>query len=183
MDYPILIILLIFCAIIIYYLHNRYIYLDITANFTEGAAEHRYYHGSSTLIKDYLLPHPSAVINGENAVFATNTHWLALVFIPRHTDADLDIGFADGIPYIAEKYAGAFKLLKASGYIYEVSTREFHSDPRLGMQHHEFINPQKVRILHQKFVPDIFGALKKTEVNFIPFAKWPAFKKKHDIPD
>lgn len=180
MDYFVLIILLIICAIIVYYLH---IYPNASAGFTEGAAEHRYYHGSSALIKDYLLPHPAGVLNGASAVFATNTRWLALVFIPRHTDADLDIGFAAGIPYIAEQYAGAFKLLKASGYIYEVSPRGFHSDPQLGMQHHEFINPRKVRILRKEYVPDVLAALKKTEVNFIPFAKWPAFKKEYDIPD
>ena len=105
-------------------------------------------------------------------MFATDQRWLALVFIPKHTGADLDIGFLNDEPYIEEMYPGAFNLLKgASGYIYTVDGTPFHSDPRLGMLQHEFISDNPVPILSTEKVDDVWQALMETNVRLTP--KWP----------
>lgn len=140
------------------------------------------YHGSKYEIQGQLEPRPSGVIDGEKAVFATNERWLALVFIPKHTDADLSIGFAQGIPYIMEMYDGAFDKLRDSGYIYKVSSDGFRSDPRLGMRHHEFINDDAVDIIESEHIGDVLAELKKTDVKFVSASDSEEFIKKYDIP-
>lgn len=106
------------------------------------------YHGSSTnldIMTDMLEPKPSKVINFESAVFATNTLWLSIFFIPKKSDCDIESGFISGKPYIIEQYPGAFdKFLKnKTGYIYYLGPNNFKSDPRLGLQGYEFISRQK----------------------------------------
>jgi hypothetical protein len=129
-----------------------------------------YYHGSQKLIENYLEPKPSKVLEGDEAVFATNTKWLALIFIAHTTDSDIEIGFIDNIPYIMEQYPEAFnKFLNTGGYIYYVDPELFKSDTRLGMQQHEFISDNKVPIIKKEEIENIYKALKETEVNFISY--------------
>lgn len=91
------------------------------------------------------------------------------MFIPRHTDADLDIGFINDEPYVEEVYAGAFDLLKrVSGYIYTLDGAPFHSDPRLGMLEHEFISEHSVPIISTETVCDVWEALIRTGVRLTP---------------
>lgn len=129
-----------------------------------------YFHGSTRLIKNKLEPRPSKVIEGEEAVFATNKRWLALFFILDTTDFDFQVGYY-GEPHIIEQYPGAIeeKMKNRSGYIYSVDPKLFHDDPRLGMQQHEFISDGPVSILKTKKIDDVYEELLKTEVNIITF--------------
>jgi hypothetical protein len=129
------------------------------------------YHGSNFLLTREISPRKSHLLDGEAAVFATNLRWLALVFIPRSTNDDLDIGFWGDEPYVEEMYAGAFNLLRGmSGYVYTVDAAGFHGDPRLGLVNHELIRDSAVPIAATEFVPDVFEALKKTGVRLTEFA-------------
>jgi hypothetical protein len=143
------------------------------------------YHGSKHLIAK-LEPRPSRVIDGESAVFATNSRWLALVFIANATDANIEIGVIGdngrAIPYIAEASPDAFELLKIPGYIYTVSARGFKSDPRLGMRRHEFIKKSSAKILHTEKIPSVWDALQHEEVTLVLYRDRDAWNKKWAIP-
>lgn len=128
------------------------------------------YHGSSKLIENYLDPRPSNVLNKEEAVFATNDRILSLVFIPKWTDSDFSLGYYKDKLYMLELYPNAFDLLKdKSGYIYEVNSEGFKKDDRLGMQKHEFINNNKVKILNTTYIEDVYKELIKMKMNMIEF--------------
>jgi hypothetical protein len=152
---------------------------------TGGADSGVLYHGSRHPIAK-LEPRPSRVIGGESAVFATNSRWLALVFIANATDAHIEIGVIGdngrSIPYIAEARPNAFELLKIPGYIYTVSARGFKSDPRLGMKRHEFIKKTATKILHTEKIPSVWDALQREEVTLVPHRDRDAWNKKWDIP-
>jgi hypothetical protein len=114
---------------------------------------------------------PSKVIDNEPAVFATNKLWLALLFIAHAKDADFESGFYNKQPYILEQYPGAInKFLKnKNGYIYYLNKDNFYSDDRLGLQGNEFISANEEKIVKTIEIPDVYDALKKTEVNIISF--------------
>lgn len=118
------------------------------------------YHGSSHLIKT-LEPRPSKVLNGDEAVFATQSKILAIIFAPEWNDADLGLGVHGGKLYIVEHYPDALDLLRAKNkrgygaYLYTVSSKGFTSDPRLGMKNHEFINKKSVEILDTVIINDV----------------------------
>lgn len=126
--------------------------------------------GTKTILST-LMPHSSAVLEGESAVFAANAPWLAIFFIAQARDCDIGCGFINSIPYIMENNVGAFdKMLRGhSGYIYSVDASNFHSDTRLGLQGREFISKTSEVILESKFVPDIFEALVQSGINMIRF--------------
>ena len=126
------------------------------------------YHGSNKKL-NCLLPSSSKVINGENAVFATNRRWLALCFIAKFEDSDIELGYINGIPYIEELKENAFELLKVHGYIYTVSSIGFVSDDRLGIKNMEFIRKIKTNIVETEEIVDVYEALKNTEVYMIPY--------------
>ena len=54
------------------------------------------YHGSSKLIKS-LKPRPSKVVNNQDVVFAANSKEIAVAFMPRWSDNDLDFTIIDCI--------------------------------------------------------------------------------------
>lgn len=119
-----------------------------------------------------LEPRSVKVIDGESAVFATNTRWLAILFIASDaTNVDIQSGFIGGIPYILEQYPGAFnKFLKGrSGYLHYVNSKYFKKDKRLGMYNHEFISYNKVPVLKIIKIQDIYEELKKENVNILSF--------------
>ena len=133
------------------------------------------YHGSSHLIKK-LEPRPSRVIEGEEAVFATNSKVLATVFIPKWTDCDFQLGVHNNLIYAVENYPNAFDLLKVKnerdvgGYLYTVSSDGFQSDKRLGMRDHEFINKNKVDIQRTEIIEDVYEyLLDSPEISMITY--------------
>lgn len=128
-----------------------------------------YYHGSSHKVQT-LLPRPSKVIEGEEAVFATDSKDLAVVFIPKWNDCDLDLGYHHNILYVAEQYPGVFEKLKGtSGYLYSVDSKQFKNDHRLGMQMHEFISKDPVNILKTEKIQDVYQYLEKSLMNMITY--------------
>ena len=126
------------------------------------------YHGSSD---KHSILHPSEcdVISGDKAVFATNKRWLALCFIPKFEDTDIQIGFVNNIPYMEELKKDAFEVLKISGYIHRVSSKGFKKDNRLGMKSAEFISTSSVNSLGVEKIDNVYMALKDTNVNMIPY--------------
>lgn len=125
------------------------------------------YHGSSHLIET-LEPRPTRVLEGEDAVFATNSKSLAAVFIPKWGDTDLAVGFHRGKLYIIEQYPEALELLRAknkrgfAGYIYTVSAEGFTSDPRLGMKNAEFIRKAKTKVIDTEIINDVLEYIKNS---------------------
>ncbi len=124
------------------------------------------YHGSDKEL-EVLEPRASKVIENEKAVFATPDRWMAIVFIPKWTDSDIELGFVNDAPYIKEMYKNAFDKLKGEGYIHTVKSTGFKIDERLGMQGEEFIRKAKVSVESVEFVDDILGELKKSKVKMI----------------
>ena len=107
------------------------------------------YHGSKYHIKGYLVPHGSKVINGEKAVFATNSLIFSLLFGGRSfSDNEMEIGTQNkGRLTIIEKKREVFKKIydKKSCYVYSVSNRGFKKDKRLGMPKYEMISRHKIK--------------------------------------
>lgn len=148
--------------------HNKY--LKYKSKYRQIQNKY-FFHGSQNKIQKYLEPRPSVIMNNKPVVFATNTKWLALVFIAHSANTDLNIGFIGDIPYIMELYPKAFeKLLNIPGYLYYLNPKYFHSDSKLGMQNHEFISEQKIPILKTEKINNIFESLKKkTSVKLVYF--------------
>lgn len=127
------------------------------------------YHGSSHDVKT-LEPRASKVLEGEEAVFATDSKDLAVIFIPHWTDCDMDLGYYRGILYCSEQYPDAFEKLKGiKGYIYTVDKNHFTSDPRLGMKKHEFICKESVPILSKEIIEDAYTYLTKSSICMITY--------------
>lgn len=158
-----LLLIIIFIALVVYIT----IYLYQSTEIIGGKSKKYYYHGSPYKITGDLIPKPSKVINNEEAVFATNQRWLALVFLSEHTNKDLSFGFLNGEPIIEEMYPGAMKILKASGYIYYVDPTDFTSDSRLGMRGHEFIQKKPVKILKTEYISDAWKELQNLPIKFV----------------
>lgn len=128
-----------------------------------------YYHGSSHDLT-VLKPKSSRVIEGEDAVFATDSSDLAVIFIPKWNDCDLDLGYHHNILYVMEQYPGAFEKLKnVSGFLYSVDPEQFGTDHRLGMQKHEFISKQPVKIVKTEKISSVYKFLKDSSMNMITY--------------
>lgn len=130
----------------------------------DATPEHKImYHGSSARIDgDYLLPRPSAVVNGEKVVFATPDRTLALTFAGRQwSDDDLELGYVNGQLTLEERSAGRFEAVynRVEAYIYTVDATSFHQDMRLGMYKHEWISDSAVKIQEREYVPNVASAL------------------------
>lgn len=128
-----------------------------------------YYHGSLHLIEKYLVPHASFVLNGKKAVFASNERIVALIFIAKWSDRDIEFGFHGGKKYLIERYPKAFNLFKTDGYLYHVDSSDFKSDARLGMKNAEFICSHKVKILNTEYIKNVWNEIKKSDVAIITF--------------
>jgi hypothetical protein len=133
------------------------------------------YHGSSHMIQK-LEPRPSRVIDGEEAVFATNSRAMAVVFLPKWDDTDFQLGVHHNKIYMIENYPNAFDILKArnergvAGYLYTVSSDGFQSDPRLGMKSHEFIKKDEVEILRTEVIEDAYEFLQNSpDISMVTF--------------
>lgn len=127
------------------------------------------YHGSSHKI-NVLEPRPSRVIDNEKAVFATNSKTLAVAFIPKWSDCDLDLGYHHNILYCIEQYPAAFDKLKGvTGFVYTVDGSYFVSDERLGMKQHEFISKTEVPVLSTEIINDVYDYIKKSNMCMITY--------------
>lgn len=136
------------------------------------------FHGSSVKIDEGVLKvHPSKVVDGEKVVFATNVFDFAVFFAAHAFDSDIEFGIVNGKAYAMEQYPKAFDLLlkNTKAWIYYVDATKFTSDPRLGMQDHEFISRGDVKSLKVVFINDIWDFLKRSSssINLITFDdKW-----------
>lgn len=135
------------------------------------------FHGTNVPIEgDHLIPKPSYVLGGEEAVFATIRFDFAVLFAAKWTDRDFEFGTVDdGKCYCIEMYPNAFDILKkSSGIVYSVDKECFGSDERLGMKDYEFISMQKVRVRSFVKIPNVWKQLcAESNINFITFdEKW-----------
>jgi hypothetical protein len=128
-----------------------------------------YYHGSKTKITGYLEPRPSGVIDGEKAVFATNNKALALIYVNKWDENNIELGAINNNLFCREKAPGAFNVLKGGGYIYELQPSYFSTDKRLGMKAHEFISKKKVPILKTTVVKNALSMMRKSSITMISF--------------
>lgn len=155
-----LIILIIIVAFVIYYTK-----IDI---FTEhrGASEDKtYYIGYWKKDVVYFVPTPKS--SGKKAVQATDLMCFALLDMIPNVTEHIDVSEKSGKMIIKEKYPGAFNALHVPGYLYEVSSREFH----LWRKYYYWSN-KKVYPIKEIHIPDIFDALKKekSRVKLITFS-------------
>ena len=132
-----------------------------------------YYHGSPNEIKTgYLTPRPTAVLDGEDAVFATHKYSFALVFAAKWNDSDIEFGIVNGVPIIKEQYPNAFDILKTEGWIYLVDSIYFENDKRLGLQGFEFISKTRVPIIRATRITNLFTEIQHLgEIKFISYKK------------
>lgn len=127
------------------------------------------YHGSSKELK-ILQPMPSKVVNGEKVVFATDTKDISVIFIPKWSDCDLDLGYYKNNLYVIEQYPNAFDLLRnVKGFVYTVNKDSFVSDQRLGMKSHEFISREPVEIKTIEDIDDVYAHLLNSSIIMITF--------------
>jgi hypothetical protein len=127
-----------------------------------------YFHGSDQEV-DTLHTKYCKLVDA-NVVFATPSRTLALMFIPRMTDLDTEIGFLSGRMYVAEQYPGAFNLFKVSGWIYHVNSDYFESHSKLGMSKHEVVAYTDVPIIKKEYIKNVYNVLLKcNELTMIPF--------------
>lgn len=146
------------------------------------------YHGSAVNIETGVLTrHPSKVVDGEEVVFATNLFDFAVYFAAHAYDSDIEFGIVNGKAYAMEQYPKAFELLlkNKTAWIYSVDKSKFSRDERLGMQEHEYISREDVKILKVALIKDIWQYLQRPDssINLITFDdKWemlePLLKKK-----
>lgn len=119
------------------------------------------YHGSTVELKegDYLEPFESKLLNGDKAVFATNNIVCAMALAHKKMPESyvfndhIELGFKRNEFYIVNKDDKSLKSLyeDTKAFIYSVDANAFQTDSRLGMQHHEFISKERVRI--EKVIP------------------------------
>ncbi len=125
----------------------------------------KYYHGTSEYLNvgDYLIPRPSNLLNNEKVVFSTDIFEVALMFINKWGNDDMELGSINNQFYIRETYVNAFgnvfKLNK--GFVYIVSPETFVSDERLEMKN-EFISYEKVKILERIEIKNIMKEIVKS---------------------
>ena len=135
------------------------------------------YHGSNRRLKT-LQPRPSQIIDKEAAVFATQYPFLAVAFIAKWGDTEIELGFVNGRPYIFERKPNAFKVLRnTKGYLYEVSGKGFHNDSRLGMPKSEFICDTSVKIKKTTQIKNIFKFLQTAPIDIIHYETFQKIKK------
>jgi hypothetical protein len=126
------------------------------------------YHGNVNRI-EVIQPGSFNVIDGDKAVFATPLRWLALAFIPSWNDSDIELGFSNEEGFLLEKKKNAFSVFETAGYLHQVSGRDFHSDPRLGLQGMEFISDQSVTVDEIEEIENVRVALHREQVTMIPY--------------
>jgi hypothetical protein len=136
------------------------------------------YHGSTVSGLKSLKPMPSAVLDGESAVFATPERWMAISHIGSWTDSDIEQGVINGEPYMLEKKEGAFDRAYNSdspGSLYSVSSEGFSSDSRLMRE--EKIRTSEVNVIDEEEIVDTLSEMESLGVKIIRAAEAAEFYK------
>src|ERR1700744_2960175 len=115
-----------------------------------------------------LDPHPSAVLGGENAVFATPDYIDAVIFSASWTDYNFGFGQFNNKKKLCEMYPGAFGKLNRIGYIHYLRPDNFHLDPRTGLDN-EYVSNCPTDVVRCKKV-NVLEEIKKSNVEMITFA-------------
>ena len=126
------------------------------------------YHGSTVGGLKILKPMPSAVLDGESAVFATPERWMAISHIGSWTDSDIEQGVINGEPYMLEKKEGAFDRAYNSdspGSLYSVSSEGFSDDSRLMIE--ERIRTSEVNVIDEEKIVDPLSEMESLGVKII----------------
>lgn len=140
------------------------------------------YHGTSMGDIKVFTPRPSFVLDGDYAVFATDSYTDAVIFSVLWTDYDFVFGTRNGKKYLREMYEGAFDKLKTIGYVYRLPAQYFHKDKRTGLPN-EYISHRDIEPISCDEV-NVIEYLEKTKdielisydtprkkVKFIPLSK------------
>lgn len=126
------------------------------------------YHGSNIKIDRYL--EPIKISDNEKAVFASPYKEFVLAFMGRKwSDEDLELGVYRFRTYIIEKKPKIFNKIfsRQQGYLYEVSSNGFKTDPRCGQ--FEKIKKTRTKISKTVHIPDVLKALKRSEIIMIRY--------------
>lgn len=119
------------------------------------------YHGSNTLYS-VLKPQYSHLLKQE-ALYGSQFKEIALCFSGgKWRDEEISLGSKDGVLYLDELKKNAFKVLKVSGWLYEVSPQGFTHDDRLC--DFEFFNRNEVIPIRVVQVKNILDELKKLNI-------------------
>ena len=111
---------------------------------------------------------PSAVLDGESAVFATPERWMAISHIGNWSDSDIEQGVINGEPYMLEKKEGAFDRAYNSdspGSLYSVSSEGFFNDSRLMRE--ERIRTSEVNVIDEEKIVDPLSEMESLGVKII----------------
>ncbi len=130
------------------------------------------YHGSKIKGLKILTPFPHNGVNGESVVFASTDIRFALAMI-HGTGDELAVGYFVNQEthhehmYIDELVPHAFELLKAPGTLYELEDSGFIGDSQLS--HVELISKKETKVISEKYIENIFDALKKFDISFVNY--------------
>lgn len=126
------------------------------------------YHGSNSIIKGNITPYQSKIMEGERVIFATPNFDLSVIFIPKWSDEDLDLGRMEGEPLfeVKERYKGAFEKLKISGYVYTLRSDNFKKDDGLGMSE-EFVSFHEEDVLCIDEIHNVYEYIKGKKECFL----------------
>lgn len=94
------------------------------------------YHGTSKTL-EVIHPQFSRLVHSD-VVFASTDIYVAACFIPKWTDAEVDMGFSKGQMYLRELVEGALDKWHIPGNIYLVEPSKFMRHDSLGLKN-EFI--------------------------------------------
>lgn len=134
------------------------------------------YHGSTAAHLEILKPRAHSVVHGKAVVFAATDPLLAMAMI-LGTGEELAVGYiedgstGDKQLYIDELQPGKLELLKAVGYLYEVSAMGFESAPKLMQE--ERISRQATAVVSAQTLPNVRVCLQQQGVVLTPYADVP----------
>ena len=125
------------------------------------------YHGSPNPDIKVIEPHYTNLMK-KDCVFAGD-YWIAVVCTCKWDDRDFKTGTRNGIPYILEKYKGAFNKLFNGGWVYEVSSKTFYHDSKL--TNFEFVSDSPVDVIKKNFIADPIKELKELGVLILHYGE------------
>jgi hypothetical protein len=117
------------------------------------------FHGSKNELSS-LIPFPSH-LSDKPVVFAGKL-WVALSFIPKWNDNDIEHGTINGIPTIKSKNKNAQDLFNTSGFIYVLPNEKFTQTKEIAG--YEFISYAEVPVIKTFKIDNVFNALKRLNV-------------------
>lgn len=110
------------------------------------------FHGSPIGTLTSLIPQKSELVKGFPIVFA-GERWVAVSNSQRWSDNDFTQGTKNHIPYLTEKYAGAFnKVYGKGGYVYSLSSKNFKQHNAIAG--YEYYSKNIERVLDTVYIAD-----------------------------